>query len=104
MASKIRINDKIIVISGKDRGKIGIVKKIFSKNKVIVKGINIVKKHIKPIPAENKLGGIIKMESYIHISNIALLNPNTNKPDKVGFKFNQGKKIRFFKSNNLSIK
>ncbi|CAL4323876.1 50S ribosomal protein L24 [Buchnera aphidicola (Chaitophorus sp. 3695)] len=103
MALKIRTNDKVIVISGKDRGKIGIVQKILSMNKVIVKGINIVKKHIKPVPAENKLGGIIKVESYIHISNIALLNPNTNKPDKIGFKFSQGKKVRFFKSNNLSI-
>jgi large subunit ribosomal protein L24 len=104
MALKIRIHDKVIVISGKDRGKIGIVKKILSAEKIIVQGINIVTKHIKPIPAENKLGGIKKIEAYIHISNVALLNPHTNRPDKIGFKFDKGKKIRFFKSNNLSIK
>lgn len=103
MALKIRTHDKVIVISGKDKGKIGIVKKILSSEKVIIKGINIKKKHVKPIPSENKLGGIIKIESYIHISNIALLNPYTNKPDKVGFKFDGKKKIRFFKSNNLSV-
>ncbi|NIG99341.1 MAG: 50S ribosomal protein L24 [Buchnera aphidicola (Periphyllus acericola)] len=103
MASKIRSNDKVIVLSGKYKKKIGIVKKVLSKNKVIVEGINIVIKHQKPIPSQNKPGGIIKKESYIHISNIALLNPITNKPDKVGFKFKNGKKIRFFKSNNVDL-
>ncbi|WP_343183483.1 50S ribosomal protein L24 [Buchnera aphidicola] len=103
MASKIRLNDKVVVLTGKDKKKIGLVIKILSNNKVIVKGVNIITKHQKPIPSQNKTGGIIKIESGIHISNIAILNPKTNKPDKIGFKFKNGKKIRFLKSNNLYI-
>ncbi|CAL4323771.1 50S ribosomal protein L24 [Buchnera aphidicola] len=103
MASKIRLNDKVIVITGKDKKKIGIIKKVFLKKKVIVEGINIVKKHQKPIPSQKQKGGILEKESYIHISNIAILNPQTKKPDKIGFRFENGKKVRFFKSNNLLI-
>ncbi|NIH16484.1 MAG: 50S ribosomal protein L24 [Buchnera aphidicola (Periphyllus lyropictus)] len=103
MASKIRSNDKIIVLSGRDKGKKGIVKKFLSREKVIVKGINMVKKHEKPIPSKNQKGGIVEKESYIHISNIAILNPKTNKPDRVGFKFKNGKKVRYLKSNNFLI-
>ncbi|CAL4323894.1 50S ribosomal protein L24 [Buchnera aphidicola (Periphyllus testudinaceus)] len=103
MASKIRLNDRVIVLTGRDKKKIGIVKKILSKEKVIVEGINMVTKHQKPIPSQNQSGGIIKRESYIHVSNISLINPKTNKPDRIGFKFKKGKKIRFFKSNNLCI-
>lgn len=103
MASKIRSNDKIIVLSGRDKGKKGTVKKFLSREKVIVKGINMVKKHEKPIPSKNQKGGIVEKESYIHISNIAILNPKTNKPDRVGFKFKNGKKVRYLKSNNFLI-
>ncbi|WP_343153533.1 50S ribosomal protein L24 [Buchnera aphidicola (Mindarus keteleerifoliae)] len=103
MVTKIHCNDKVIVICGKDKGKIGIVKKIIKKKRVIVSGVNIIKKHQKPIPSQNVNGGIIKKESTIHISNIAFLNPITNKPDRIGFKFEKGKKIRFLKSNNHII-
>jgi large subunit ribosomal protein L24 len=104
MANKIRLHDKVIVISGKDKGKIGIIKKVLSKFKVIVEGVNIVKKHQKPIPSQNQKGGILEKESFIHVSNVAILNPKTNKPDRIGFRFENGKKIRFLKSNNFCMR
>ncbi|QCI27325.1 50S ribosomal protein L24 [Buchnera aphidicola] len=105
MALKIRCSDKVIVLSGKNKGKIGIVACISSnKQKVIVKGINIIKKHQKGIPSKNINSGIIEKEAFIHISNIAILNPVTKKADRIGFKFISGKKMRFFKSNNQIIK
>ncbi|CUR53561.1 50S ribosomal protein L24 [Serratia symbiotica] len=104
MASKIRNSDKVIVITGKDKGKCGKVKKILSCNKVIIEGINIVKKHQKPIQNQKKIGGIILKEAAIHISNIALFNINTGKADRVGFRFENNKKVRFFKSTNITIK
>ncbi|UDG81627.1 50S ribosomal protein L24 [Candidatus Profftia lariciata] len=104
MAAKIRCNDEVIVLVGKDKGKRGKVKNILSSSKVIVEGINLVKKHQKAVAALNKIGGIIKKEAAIHISNIALLNTLTGKADRVGFRFKDGRKVRFFKSNNETIK
>ncbi|CAL1329130.1 50S ribosomal protein L24 [Candidatus Providencia siddallii] len=103
MAAKIRFNDEVIILTGKDKGKRGKVIKVFS-NKIIVKGINLVKKHQKPIPSANKPGGIIEKESTISISNVAIFNKTSNKADRIGFKFENGKKVRFFKSNNETIK
>ncbi|WP_343183983.1 50S ribosomal protein L24 [Buchnera aphidicola (Ceratovacuna keduensis)] len=103
MSKKIRRNDEVVVISGKCKGKRGIVKKFISKNKVIVSGINIVKKHKKSIPEKNEPGGIIEKESYIQVSNLKIFNKFTGKSDRVGFKFKDGKKFRFFKSNNKII-
>ncbi|MCX2958863.1 MAG: 50S ribosomal protein L24, partial [Serratia symbiotica] len=82
----------------------GIVKSIISNKKVIINGLNLIKKHQKPIPAQNKSGGIIEKEAPIHISNIAIFNPESNKADRVGFRFENDKKIRFFKSNSKIIK
>ncbi|XBC39166.1 MAG: 50S ribosomal protein L24 [Buchnera aphidicola (Nurudea shiraii)] len=104
MASKIKKNDNVIVITGKEKGKVGVVKQILSKNRVIIKGVNFVKKHQKPIPDKNITGGIIKKEVGIHVSNIAILNPNTNRPDRVGFRIENKKKVRFFKSDNNVVK
>ncbi|WP_343154724.1 50S ribosomal protein L24 [Buchnera aphidicola (Pseudoregma panicola)] len=103
MSKKIRKNDEVIVISGKYKGKRGIIKKFISKNKVIVSGINIVKKHKKAVPEKNELGGIVEKESYIQVSNLKIFNKITGKSDRVGFKFEDGKKVRFFKSNNKII-
>ncbi|CAL4043911.1 50S ribosomal protein L24 [Buchnera aphidicola] len=103
MAAKIRCNDKVIVLSGRDKGKISIVKKVLSNNKLIVDGINLVKKHQKSIPAKNKPGGIISKESGIHVSNLAIFNSTTEKADRIGFRFEKGKKVRFFKSNNKTL-
>ncbi|BAP58364.1 50S ribosomal protein L24 [Candidatus Tachikawaea gelatinosa] len=104
MAKKIRKNDEVIVIAGRCKNQRGKVKKILSNKKVIVEGINLVTKHKKPIPSLQQEGGIYKEESYIDISNIAIINTKTDKLDKVGFKFENGKKVRFFKSNNKIIK
>lgn len=104
MVFKIRRLDQVIILSGRDKGKIGIIKFIsYKKSKVIVEGVNILKKHQKAIPEKNINAGIIQKEALIHISNIAILNPDTKKADRIGFKFVNGKKMRFFKSNNKII-
>ncbi|CRK85842.1 50S ribosomal protein L24 [Candidatus Providencia siddallii] len=103
MAAKIRRDDEVVILIGKDKGKRGKVIKVFS-GKVIVKGLNMIKKHQKPVPALNQTGGIIEKEASIQISNIAIFNTTTGKTDKVGFRFENGKKFRFFKSNNEIIK
>ncbi|QCI17890.1 50S ribosomal protein L24 [Buchnera aphidicola (Acyrthosiphon lactucae)] len=103
MASKLRRNDSVIIITGKDKGKTGIIKSFLSLKKVIINGLNLIKKHQKPIPSQNKNGGIVEKEAPIHISNIAILNPESNKSDRIGFRFEEGKKVRFFKSNSKTI-
>ncbi|WWO99996.1 MAG: 50S ribosomal protein L24 [Candidatus Dasytiphilus stammeri] len=100
MASKIRKGDEVVIITGKNKGKHGIVKTIVSSEKIIVEGINLVQHHQKSIPTLNKPGGIILKESPIQISNVAIYNAKTGKPDRIGFKLQQGKKVRFLKSTN----
>ena len=100
MAAKIRQNDEVIVLTGKDKGKKGKVTKVLNTGKVIVEGINLVKKHEKPVPALNQQGGIVEKEAAIDASNIAIFNSTTGKADRIGFRFEDGKKVRFFKSNN----
>jgi large subunit ribosomal protein L24 len=101
MAAKIRRNDEIIVITGKDKGKRGKVQSVLTgKDKVIVEGINMVKKHVKPNPQLEEPGGILDKEAPIHVSNIAIYNADSGKADRVGFRLEDGKKVRFFKSNN----
>ena len=96
---KIKQGDKIIVIAGKDKGETGTVMKVIN-SKVIVENVNIAQKHVKPNPNNNTKGGIVSKEMPIQISNIALLNPTTNKADRVGFKIlEDGKKVRVYKSN-----
>ena len=100
---KIKKNDTVIVIAGKDKGRTGSVTKIVGE-RAYVDGINMVKKHQKPNPQANIQGGIIEKEAPIQLSNIAILNPETNKADRVGFKIlNDGKKVRFYKSTNEVI-
>jgi len=98
---KIKQGDEIIVIVGKDKGKLGKVVKILADNKVLVEGINIVKKHQRGNPNVGVAGGIVEKNMPINISNVALYNPKTKKGDRVGFRIlEDGKKVRFFKSNN----
>ncbi len=98
--NRIRKGDQVYVRTGKDRGKRGTVQKVLSAEKVIVDGINMVKRHTKPNPQLGTPGGIIEKEASIHISNVALYNPVTQRPDRVGFKFlEDGRKVRCFKSN-----
>lgn len=98
---KIKKNDEVLILTGKDKNKRGKVLKIYLKeNRVLVEGINVVKKHVKPNPRTNSPGGISSQEASIHISNVALYNPLSKKADKVSLKLLNGKKVRYFKSNN----
>ncbi len=99
--AKIKKGDDIIVRTGKDKGKSGRVTQILKGNKVLVEGINQVKKNQKPNPNAGVSGGIIVKDMPINISNIGLYNPETKKADRVGYKFlEDGKKVRYFKSTN----
>ncbi len=100
MSAKFRLNDEVIIISGKDKGKKGIIKKIF-KNKVIIDGVNLVIKHQKSIPSKNIVGGKVYKESFINISNISHFCKNSNKISKIGFKFINKKKVRYFKCSKI---
>jgi large subunit ribosomal protein L24 len=100
MASKIKKGDEVIVITGKDKGKRGTVVKILADERLVVENVNMAKKHTKPNPNKGEPGGILDKEMPLHISNVALYNPVTDKADRVGFKIlEDGKKVRIFKSN-----
>jgi len=101
---KIKKNDEVIVITGRDKGKRGKVNRVLSDGRLIVGGIQMIKKHQKPNPQANITGGIIDKEAPIEVSNVAIYNSATNKADRVGFKtLEDGKKIRVFKSNGEAI-
>jgi large subunit ribosomal protein L24 len=101
---KIKQNDEVIVIAGRDLGKRGRVTRRIDEKRVYVSGINMVKRHTKPNPQLNQQGGIIEKEAPIHISNIAIFNPATNKGDRVGIKvLDDGSKVRVFRSNDEQI-
>ncbi|GIW69546.1 MAG: 50S ribosomal protein L24 [Patescibacteria group bacterium] len=94
---KIQKDDKVKIISGKDRGKVGKVLRVYpSRGEVVVEGVNMVKKHIKPGKV-SKEGGIISMEKPVKISNVMLVDPKTGEPAKVGYKIIDGKKYRINK-------
>ncbi|MBV1774872.1 50S ribosomal protein L24 [Burkholderiaceae bacterium DAT-1] len=98
--NKIRKGDEVVVITGKDAGKRGTVLQVLTNDKVVVEGVNVAKKHQKPNPVRGVAGGIVDKTMPIHVSNIALFNPATQKADRVGFKLlDDGKKVRVFKSN-----
>lgn len=101
---KIKSNDEVIVIAGKDKGKRGKVVKIVDENRVLVSGINMMKKHEKPNPNKGTSGGIVEKEAPIQVSNVAIFNGATGKADRVGFKVSEdGTKVRIFKSNSEAI-
>lgn len=98
--NKIRKGDGVIVITGKDKGKRGVVLQRVDEERLLIEGINRVKKHTKPNPMKGQQGGIVEKEMPIHISNVALFNAATQKADRVGFKsLDDGRKVRVFKSN-----
>ncbi len=98
---KIRKGDQVVVTTGKDKGKRGTVLRVLDTDQVIVEGINVVKRHTRPNPQLGTPGGIVQREAPLHISNVAIYNPITSKPDRVGIKtLEDGRKVRFFKSNN----
>jgi large subunit ribosomal protein L24 len=102
---KIKKADKVIIIAGKDKGKRGTVTRILSGGeKLIVEGVNVIKKHVKPNPNIGERGGILEKEAAIHRSNVSLLNPVTDKRDRAKIKvLGDGRKVRVFKSNDEVI-
>ena len=97
---KLKVNDSVVVLAGKDKGKTGVINQVLENGRVVVDGVNMVKKHQKPNPAANQPGGIISKAMPLHASNIALVNTVTGKADRVGFKtLEDGRKVRYFKSN-----
>ena len=104
MAAKIRRDDDVVVITGKDKGRRGKVLVVRPDGRVLVAGINLVKKHTKPNPMLGQQGGIIEKEAALHISNIALFNPDNEKAGRVGFRVNEdGTKSRIFRSTNKEV-
>ncbi len=98
--NKIRKGDNVIVITGKDKGKRGVILARLDEQKVLVEGVNRVKKHVKPNPMKGQQGGIVEKEMPIQVSNVALFNPATQKADRVGVKtLDDGRKVRVFRSN-----
>ena len=100
---KIKSEDEVIILAGKDKGKRGKVRKILDNNKLVVSGVNMVKKHTKPNPQAGLPGGIVEKEAPIQVSNVAIFNPSTEKADRVGFKVEGDSKVRIFKSSGEII-
>ena len=97
---KIRKGDDVVVTTGKDKGKRGTVVRRVDADHVVVEGVNRAKKHVKPNPVKGVVGGVVDKDMPLHISNVALFNPVTQKADRVGFKvLEDGKKVRVFRSN-----
>jgi large subunit ribosomal protein L24 len=103
--NKIRKGDQVIVLTGRDKGKRGTVSQRVDVDHVVVDGVNVVKKHVKPNPMKGTTGGIVDKTMPIHQSNIAILNPATGKADRVGVKFLADKtKVRVYRSSGEEIK
>ncbi|MFT4172446.1 MAG: 50S ribosomal protein L24 [Rhodocyclaceae bacterium] len=103
--SKIRKGDEVVVLAGKDKGKRGTVLRVSPKDdRLIIEGVNRVKKHTKPNPIKGQVGGIVEREMPIHVSNVAVFNPATQKADRIGYKtLENGTKVRVFKSNGEQV-
>lgn len=101
--NRLKKGDEVIIIAGKDKGKKGTVSKFFDNNRVLVDGVNLVKKHAKANPMTGAQGGIITKEMPIHVSNVALFNPETQKADRIGFRIENDVKVRYFKSTDKAV-
>ena len=105
MANKLKIKkgDRVKVIAGRSKGKVGDVLRVLATDqRVVVSGVNVIKRHTKP--SRTDTGGIIEREAAIHVSNVALLDPKTDKPTKIGFKFlEDGRKVRFARASGETI-
>ncbi|MDZ7752140.1 MAG: 50S ribosomal protein L24 [Gammaproteobacteria bacterium] len=101
---RLRKGDDVVVTTGKDKGKRSTITKVISEERVIVDNVNVVKRHTRANPNQNQPGGIIEKEMPVDASNVMLWNPQTQKGDRVGFRFlEDGRKVRFFKSTNEVI-
>jgi large subunit ribosomal protein L24 len=97
---KIRKGDQVVVLAGRDRGKRGSVLRVLENDRVLVEGVNVVKRHTRPNPNRGVTGGIIDKEAPIHVSNVALYNAGTGKGERVGIRtLENGTKVRFFKKS-----
>lgn len=99
--NRIKKGDEVIVIAGRDKGRRGTVLRVYTDERVLVENVNVVKKHQRPNPQRGVAGGIVEKEMPLHASNVMLWNPVAKKGDRVGIRALQdGKKVRYFKSNN----
>jgi len=103
--NKIRKGDSVIVLAGRDKGKRGTVTQRVDADHLLVEGVNVVKKHVKPNPLKGTTGGVVDKTMPIHQSNVALYNPQTGKGERVGVKLlDDGRKVRVFKSSGEEVK
>lgn len=103
--NKIRKGDQVIVLAGRDKGKRGVVLSRVSEDRIIVEGVNVMKKNMKPNPMKGVTGGVVEKNMSIHQSNIAIFNPATGKADRVGVRvLEDNTRVRFFKSSGELIK
>ena len=101
---KIRKGDMVVLIAGRDKGRKGAVIEVLADDRLRVEGLNMSKKHLKPNPQQGVQGGIVEREAPLHVSNVLILNPATQKGDRVGFKaLADGRKVRVFKSNKEMV-
>lgn len=101
---KLRKGDEIVVTAGKDKGRRGSITQVLSNGKLIISGVNVAKKHVKANPNAGIEGGIVTKEMPIDASNVMMVNPETDKGDRIGFKLNEdGAKVRIFKSNGATV-
>jgi large subunit ribosomal protein L24 len=103
MAAKIRKGDKVIVLTGRDKGRTGeVVRVMRTEERALVRGVNLVKRHQRQTPTQE--GGIISKEAPVHLSNLAIADPKDGKPTRVGFKIlPDGRKVRFAKRSGVEI-
>jgi len=99
----IRKGDEVVVLTGRDKKRRGVVLARLDADHVLVEGVNLVKKHTKPNPMANQAGGIVEKAMPMHISNVALFNSATGKADRVGVKTVDGKQVRVFRSNGAEV-
>ena len=101
---KIKRDEEVIVIAGKDKGKRGTIKRVLENDRYVVSGVNMIKRHTKPNPMVGNPGGIVEREAPIHASNVAIFNAETGKADRVGFQLQEdGTKVRIYKSTQKQI-
>jgi large subunit ribosomal protein L24 len=100
---KIKKDDEVVVITGRDKGKRGTVLQVLGDGRLLVSGINLVKKHQRPNPNIGQQGGIVTREAPIQASNVAIWNDESGRADRVGFRVEEGKKVRYFKSTSKAI-
>ena len=98
--AKLKRDDEVVVIAGKDKGKRGTVRRVLDSDRVIVSGVNMIKKHTKPNPQAGVAGGIVEQEAAIQASNLAVYNSKSGKGERVGYRDEDGKKVRVFKPSS----